>query len=483
MRLLGFPGGLVKLLQHVYSNPRSKLFFQDVETEPMTMPIGLRQGCVLSPILFALYLSDLGRKLENSGLGVSVGNVRVPGMFFADDMILCGSENQLVQLLDIVSEFADQNKIEFNGPKSMVLAFGRNISRARNMWELGHIPVHGRNHERVQMSLGSVGKYLGVTYGTSRNIFSGHYEHMLTKAHRSSGVLGMLLRKVTYPISLINKLWSIYAVPAFMYGMEVIHFTNTQLTQLEVVQKGFIKKVLHLPRSTADAGIYLTCGVDKLETVVQRHKMNYYNYVVNCPDERWAFNAYLQQVRWCESDNILDDNKTILRTDFKGTHYWLLDVIRIMTAWNIDNVIPRPKNEVRLLAMRSQWDYFLHELDRHNSLRFIDGVISAQDGQYHKRWHRWWLKARLGAIFLNYKKPGDDNEVSRFCPVCMREVESLEHFITCDAYGTHLHDQNNFRFYTLQWWFSLDRTFGERSAISGFLGGRWSEREASIMPQ
>ena len=265
-----------------------------------------------------------------------------------------------------------------------------------------------------------------------------------------------------------------------MYGMEVIHFTKTHLTRLEVVQKGFLKKVLNLPRSTSDAGIYLTCGVEKLETVVQRHKMNYYNYVVNCPDERWAFNAYLQQLRWCESDNILDDNRTILGNEPKGTHYWLLDVVKIMTAWNINNIVPRARNEVRLLSIRYSWDYLLNELDRHSSLEYFNGILSAQDNGYHRRWHRWWLKARLGAIYLNYKKAGDNNEVSRFCPMCMREIETVCHFISCTSYVSTLHGSNHFILYELRWWFSLDRDFLERSTISGFLAQRWAERRLVV---
>ena len=46
------------------------------------MVLGLRQGCVLSPILFAIYLADLGRQLTASGRGVDIGGIKIPGAFF-----------------------------------------------------------------------------------------------------------------------------------------------------------------------------------------------------------------------------------------------------------------------------------------------------------------------------------------------------------------------------------------------------------------
>ena len=41
-------------------------------------------------MLFALYLAELGEGLVKSGLGVKVGDVVVPGLFYADDMVVMG---------------------------------------------------------------------------------------------------------------------------------------------------------------------------------------------------------------------------------------------------------------------------------------------------------------------------------------------------------------------------------------------------------
>ena len=50
--------------------------------------IDLRQGCILSPSLFSLFLMDLADELERRGLG-GKGKGDMDGcMFFADDIVL-----------------------------------------------------------------------------------------------------------------------------------------------------------------------------------------------------------------------------------------------------------------------------------------------------------------------------------------------------------------------------------------------------------
>jgi len=102
MELMGFSESYIKLIMQVYRKPQSRLNFQGVKTEPLDMPIGLRQGCVLSPLLFALFIADLGRKLEKSDLGVKVGGKKIPGIFFADDMVLFGNDKHMEKILQIV---------------------------------------------------------------------------------------------------------------------------------------------------------------------------------------------------------------------------------------------------------------------------------------------------------------------------------------------------------------------------------------------
>jgi hypothetical protein len=477
----GFDERFIAILKQVYANPRSRLVFQGIETEPLYMPIGLRQGCVLSPILFALYLADLGRALELSGLGVSINGTRIPGMFFADDMILCGTNKQLTEILDIVSKFADRNKIEFSGPKSVVLAFGRNIGRCQDHWNLGHVPQVDLENTYVEMSTGTQGKYLGVTYGTSRNIFQIHYDNMVVKAQRSAGVLAALLRDVNYPIRLMHKMWSQYAIPNFMYGMEVIHFTNVQLQRLEVVQKGFVKRVLGLPVTTSSAAIYRLSGLQGIQTVTHKHKMNYFRYVVNTTPERWVHQAYLEQKSWLVSSGLLNHENIIQPQQASGTNYWLLDIINILTTWGIGRFAPMDKNDVKQLSLRTHWDYLIDQVAIRSSIAHMDEPFWEQDQDYHNKRHYWWLRARVGSLLLHTTR--EHGDFGNLCPACMQSEETVSHFLSCTAYGSTLHENWFYALYSLQWWFSYQRSDEERRRISRFIGQRWSERRHFVEPR
>ena len=49
---------------------------------------GVRQGCVMSPILFSLFINGLARELKEQGQGVDIGGRRVQMLLYADDIVL-----------------------------------------------------------------------------------------------------------------------------------------------------------------------------------------------------------------------------------------------------------------------------------------------------------------------------------------------------------------------------------------------------------
>ena len=40
----------------------------------------------MSPLLFAIFVSDLGKELNATGLGVKLGSLNISALFFADDI-------------------------------------------------------------------------------------------------------------------------------------------------------------------------------------------------------------------------------------------------------------------------------------------------------------------------------------------------------------------------------------------------------------
>ena len=72
MEGLGFGGGFLEVLKALYADINCSLSIGDVETHGARLDIWLKQGCVLSPILFAIYMRELGTELIESNKGVTI---------------------------------------------------------------------------------------------------------------------------------------------------------------------------------------------------------------------------------------------------------------------------------------------------------------------------------------------------------------------------------------------------------------------------
>ena len=115
---LGFGGDFLKSIKSIYTGDTIQCVVNGLSTRPIYLRRGLRQGCSLSPMLFALYISDLGNDLTVSSEGFQLGSVCVSGLLFADDIVLVSRTAQgLLNLLKLVHGHADALKMVINTDK------------------------------------------------------------------------------------------------------------------------------------------------------------------------------------------------------------------------------------------------------------------------------------------------------------------------------------------------------------------------------
>ena len=60
----------------------------EVLLKPFSVHAGVRQGGVLSPFLFAVYIDDLIIRLKKSGIGLHIRGVFLGCLVYADDILL-----------------------------------------------------------------------------------------------------------------------------------------------------------------------------------------------------------------------------------------------------------------------------------------------------------------------------------------------------------------------------------------------------------
>ena len=84
---------------------------------------GLRQGCNLSSILFIIYMSELGQRMRNSGVGVKLPDGTVVSiLLFADDIILLSdAEEDLTTLKNIMEKWCWDFKMKMSPGKTNII--------------------------------------------------------------------------------------------------------------------------------------------------------------------------------------------------------------------------------------------------------------------------------------------------------------------------------------------------------------------------
>ena len=150
------------LLLHMYINQSLFVRWVDVCSEPFTVSNGVKQGGVLSPVLFCLYMDELLTRLVNSGVGCRIGHWFVGPFGYADDSsLLAPSCNGIRRMLQICTEFAAEYSLKFNSKKTVLLVY--NASKQSN------IQLYMDNSLLVQSDQAS---HLGCTIGS--NIAAGN---------------------------------------------------------------------------------------------------------------------------------------------------------------------------------------------------------------------------------------------------------------------------------------------------------------------
>ena len=120
----GMPDFIVRLLMYWYTHQCFYVRWGASISEAFYSSNGVRQGGVLSPHLFNVYVDDLSQDLILSKAGCFINNVCVNHLMYADDTVLLApSARGLQHLLSICQNFANDCDITFNLKKTVYMCF------------------------------------------------------------------------------------------------------------------------------------------------------------------------------------------------------------------------------------------------------------------------------------------------------------------------------------------------------------------------
>ena len=219
----------LNILIYWYSNLTSVVKWNNSLSRSFEVLSGVRQGGVLSPHLFAIYVDDLIVKLRKLKVGCYIGDVFIAALVYADDFCLmapCRSSLQL--LLDACVEYGKEWCITYNPKKSNIVLFGK----TRNCFPL-------TMYEK-ELDIVNDYKYLGVTVVSGDKITFSNLRPL--RNFRCSA--NTIFNAAICSSQLVSmKLLYAICVPNLTYACEVLNYSNSQFQPMNVAINDCIRKI------------------------------------------------------------------------------------------------------------------------------------------------------------------------------------------------------------------------------------------------
>lgn len=397
MKKMGVPPYLLNAIADIYLDTQYCL-----EGEHFTTCKGLRQGCPLSPLLFALYTSDMETVLKKwqSG-GVVVKKQKIVMLAYADDVaIMAETPEELKDMIKCLLRYANARDLIISTEKSKVMRFSRGGTRSRHKWPCGTDYL-----EEVRTFC-----YLGFHFQCT-GTHSAHVKEVTSRAGRQlSRVWSLAERKFPDQFTIRKQMFHSLVEPIALYGCEV--FGYRQYEEIERLQRKYLRWTLGLTPWTRNTALMFETRSRPLFYTTATRARNYEDRISRSPcvmvrecfrdmeeEERWRTDlAITREKHW----NALGFSRGAIREwRQSGTR-----TNRMMTKRHLEQVIQQ-------IACGSE-----HE---QNVLELPGYLRKERDIKIVARF-------RLGCEERGSRSWGD-----RQCRVCHQEIETIGHILSCSG--------------------------------------------------
>ena len=440
LRKAGVGGKMLQTLKSMYGSVRACIRCPDSVTDFFDCPVGVRQGCVLSPTLFSFLINELALEISAKGMhGVQLSPdvIQILIILFADDVALTSfSIAGLQKQIDILKSFADNFDMCVNMSKTKIIVFRKGGFLAeKERWTYGNELIEVVNSY----------KYLGMSFTTKLSLTQAVSDLAVKAKARTARILRCLFRLGEVPSSVFFQIFDAQITPVLMYGAEVWGFH--QFSEIEKVHLFACKRFLRVGVQTPNKMVYGDLGRYPLYVVATVKFVKYWLRLITMPRERLPFKAFVMSCTMCDS----------------GRKSWAFHLRNVLCengftdAWQQQSV-----GDVKM---------FLCTLKGRLIERFqqdwINGVNASDRFQFYAQFKRSfkiepyvncsqlrcfkiaYVQFRFGISPINFHRMRYRKGVTpqqMFCPVCRDVVEDENHILfECPLYDDLRHDMSFFQ--------------------------------------
>ena len=250
----GIRGNALDWIGSYLFNRKQFTSFKDVNSDLVQIQCGVPQGSILGPLLFVLYVNDIGNVSQNCSVILFADDTNI--FFTGHDMreleILIGNE------LDKFHHWFSSNKLSLNIEKTNYIVFS-NKRNVKN--DICHISMNRRYLREADHV-----KFLGV-YIDSNLTWKNHIQFIASTIAKSTGILSKL--KHILPRNILRTLYLTLIYPQLTYCLTIWSGTcKTYLSNIMVLQKRAIRHISFASYNDHTSKLFSSLHLLKLQDLI-----------------------------------------------------------------------------------------------------------------------------------------------------------------------------------------------------------------------
>ena len=417
-------GKFYESIKNLYTNDLSCVKIGDKLTDTFENTQGVKQGCILSPLLFNIFLADLPKMFQHKNNLLKINeNDTLSCVIWADDLLLLSdSQTGLNNMLGELCTYCDDNFIEVNTDKTKCMVFNKTGRHLRKSLLFGENKIDTTREY----------KYLGLLITPSFNLCTA-LGNLKDRALRSYYLLKTRLgehfkKDITTTIYLFDML----VKPILLYGSDYWGCLKLPCNNpIETLYMKFCKDLLGVQKQTTNAGVLLELGTWPL----------YINARKNCI-KNWE--------RIAVQKNVNHVTKTSYEWALKNSSGWAIKVKEYLAHIGLLEVFLELQNSADIKVFCREKDIF-HQTEFFNiqqdsaklrTYSMIKTKIGLEDyliSMHNIAERIAFSKFRLSnhRLLIEIGRHKKIEKQRRICPFCPLEIEDEVHFLTtCPTYNT-----------------------------------------------
>ena len=314
LRKYGCPEKFVGMIRLLHDNMNAVVHHDGESTEAFEVNVGVKQGCVIAPTLFSLFMGAVVQLAEprlTDGVGIhyrfdgNIFNLRrlqakskvssrtIVELQYADDTAICSSSEEGMQrIVDVFAGAYARLGLTLNISKTEVLyQHQRGFSLPTDFQPA--IRVNGNELPTVTCF-----KYLGSTVSNNASLDK-EIENRINAAAAAYNKLNKrVFSNTDLSISTKIKVYNAVILPTLLYGCETWVTYSKQMKTLEKYHQRCLRRILHIKWQDriTNASVLAKTASTSIEATVLLNRLRWVGHVHRMPNDRIVKQLYYSQL-------------------------------------------------------------------------------------------------------------------------------------------------------------------------------------------